>query len=316
LLGEGLAMLLALAEDFSAIAGTRISLLWDARLKLPQSLEQMANGRVVLIHSTGEHDAQLRKVAASAERALLVAPEFDGHLSRVCRLADEVGARLLSPSRDFIDVTSDKQRTADLLAQRGVAVPVGVPIATGEGLPQAFPYPAVLKPRDGAGSQGMSLFAQHPGDDFRAPAAMRLEKFVAGQPASIAALCGPGGNLMLPPCSQRLSDDGRFAYLGGETPLSPILVERAQRLANATLEALPPAHGYVGIDLVLGDGPTNDVVIEVNPRLTTSYVGLRRLVRENLAAAMLQAADGHPPVLSLRPGRLEFNAAGEVHWIE
>jgi hypothetical protein len=45
-------------------------------------------------------------------------------------------------------------------------------------------------------------------------------------------------------------------------------------------------------------------------------VGLRRLVRENLAAAMLQAADGHPPVLSLRPGRLEFNAAGEVHWIE
>jgi predicted ATP-grasp superfamily ATP-dependent carboligase len=309
-------MLIAVAEDFSALAGVRVGLLWDARLTLPQSLEKMANGHIVLIHSTAEHDEQLQRAAAFAERTLLIAPEFDGHLSRVRLLVESVGARMLSPSRDFIDVASDKQRTAECLAQRGVATPTGVPIALGERLPRTFSYPAVLKPRDGAGSHGVTFVAQHPGEDFRSPAAMRLEMFVAGQPASIAALCGPGGNVLLPPCSQRLSNDGRFAYLGGETPLSPPLAKRAQRLATATLAALPPTCGYVGIDLVLGDRPTNDVVIEVNPRLTTSYVGLRRLVRENLAAAMLQAADGHPPVLSLRPGRLEFNAAGEVHWIE
>jgi predicted ATP-grasp superfamily ATP-dependent carboligase len=276
----------------------------------------MANGRIVLIHSTGEHDEQLQRAAASAERTLLIAPEFDGYLAHVCGLTEEAGARLLSPSRGFIDVASDKQRTAELLAQCGITVPTGVPIAAGERLPRTFPFPAVLKPRDGAGSQGVTLLAQHPGDDFHAPAAMRLEKFIAGQPASIAALCGPRGNVLLPPCSQRLSGDGRFAYLGGETPVVTPLAERAQRWAAAALAALPPTTGYVGIDLVLGDSPTDDTVIEINPRLTTSYVGLRQLVRENLAVAMLQTADGHPPILSLRPGRLEFNGAGEVHWIE
>ena len=38
---------------------------------------------------------------------------------------------------------------------------------------------------------------------------------------------------------------------------------------------------------MLGDDPAgaDDVVIEINPRLTTSYLGLRRLARDNLADA-------------------------------
>ena len=66
--------------------------------------------------------------------------------------------------------------------------------------------------------------------------------------------------------------------------------------------------------MVLGNDPSgnDDVVIEVNPRLTTSYVGLRKLVRENLAAAMLAAAQGQAFELSTHPHRVKFAADGSA----
>lgn len=97
-------------------------------------------------------------------------------------------------------------------------------------------------------------------------------------------------------------------------PLSAELNERARRLAEACLTALPSAVGYVGFDLVLGENPagTQDVVIEVNPRLTTSYVGLRALCQGNLAAAWLEAAEGGRPDLPFAAGPIEFRANGEL----
>jgi predicted ATP-grasp superfamily ATP-dependent carboligase len=110
--------------------------------------------------------------------------------------------------------------------------------------------------------------------------------------ASIALLCGPAGSVALPACRQILSDDGRFRYLGGSTPLAPALHSRAATLAQRALCALPTARGYVGFDLVLGEAEdgSQDVVIEVNPRLTTSYVGVRAATEVNVAGLLLQAA--------------------------
>ena len=52
--------------------------------------------------------------------------------------------------------------------------------------------------------------------------------------------------------------------------------------------AIPGLWGYVGVDLVIGDnGP---VVLEVNPRLTTSYIGLSRSIGHNVAELLLRLA--------------------------
>jgi predicted ATP-grasp superfamily ATP-dependent carboligase len=76
----------------------------------------------------------------------------------------------------------------------------------------------------------------------------------------------------------------------------------------AALAALPPANGYVGIDLILGDATdgSQDVVIEINPRLTTSYVALRQHYRTNLAAAMLQVIAGQPCELEIAQDVVSF----------
>jgi predicted ATP-grasp superfamily ATP-dependent carboligase len=45
--------------------------------------------------------------------------------------------------------------------------------------------------------------------------------------------------------------------------------------------------GYVGIDFVLTEH--KPFVVDVNPRLTTSYVGLRKVARFNVAEALVNA---------------------------
>ena len=74
---------------------------------------------------------------------------------------------------------------------------------------------------------------------------------------------------------------------------------------------MPPTVGYVGVDLVLGREPdgSEDVVIEINPRLTTSYVGLRAAARTNLAEAMWQVAQGETQRSNLPIGRSSSIAA-------
>ena len=71
-------------------------------------------------------------------------------------------------------------------------------------------------------------------------------------------------------------------------------VSRAATLAKEVLEYLPPCRGYVGLDLVLGDDPAEDCLIEINPRLTMSYPVLGPLTGQNLASLMLHAIEITP----------------------
>jgi predicted ATP-grasp superfamily ATP-dependent carboligase len=89
---------------------------------------------------------------------------------------------------------------------------------------------------------------------------------------------------------------------------------RACQLARRAFEALPATRGCVGLDLVLGDDPagSQDVVIEVNPRLTTSYLGLRQATTVNLAAAMLAIQQGGRSPLFFQPNTVEFEADGRT----
>ncbi len=313
LLREGLAMVKAVTEDYAALPDVKVTALWDARLKLPQEVAFDLEH----IDSRAEHDASFKQAVAAADYSLVIAPEFDDHLLRTCQAVVNAGGKLLGSGIDFVRLASDKHRTAEHLAAAGLPVPRGVALSTGQSLPADFAYPAVLKPRGGAGSQAVRLVAswEHAQQPERPHQPSRLEQFCPGTPVSVAALCGPEGNVLLSPMRQNLSNDGRFTYLGGDNRLSPGQRKRAYQLAQQTLAALPATTGYVGIDLILGDDENGagDVVIEVNPRLTTSYVGLRSIIRENLAGAMLQmAAGGGIPDLSRRDGEVEFTADGEV----
>jgi predicted ATP-grasp superfamily ATP-dependent carboligase len=305
---EGRAMLAALVADFAA-SGAEVETLWDVRAA---PLEQPG----VTVHpiaSAEEERRSLARLAARADWTVLIAPEFDGHLLARARVVEQAGGRLLGPSSQLVALAGDKQATAEHLARHGVRVPRGIALAAGEALPGDFDYPAVLKPRDGAGSLGVERIERR-SEARTVETPSRLEAYCPGMAASVACLCGPGQVVPLAPCRQKLVGGGNFAYQGGSLPLDRALAQRAQGLASRAVGSLPRPLGYLGVDLVLGDEAAGggDVVVEINPRLTTSYAGLRALARNNLAEAMVRVACGAAIELCWNPGEVHFTSAGEL----
>jgi predicted ATP-grasp superfamily ATP-dependent carboligase len=62
-------------------------------------------------------------------------------------------------------------------------------------------------------------------------------------------------------------------------------------LITKIASALPELWGYVGIDLIEN---TQTWVLEINPRLTTSFVGIYDALGINIVEAVLQLLHGEP----------------------
>ena len=101
-----------------------------------------------------------------------------------------------------------------------------------------------------------------------------------------------------------------FFYKGGSLPIELELAKRAIELGRRALIVTHGRRGYVGLDLVLGEATdgSQDYVIEVNPRITTSYLGLRQASKTNLAQAMLDVADGNVPGLLFSDECVSFSS--------
>jgi predicted ATP-grasp superfamily ATP-dependent carboligase len=256
---------------------------------------------------------------------LVIAPEIDDELARKAAWIRESGIRLLGPEADAIQLTSNKLHLDRHWQAAGVPTPPALPFSEWLRRPG---FPAVVKPILGAGSTATFLL-HGPADvesaihaaaaEGETETSLLVQTFVRGRAASVAFLCGPNGNLPLLPAWQHLSDDGRFHYRGGEVPIPPSLAGRAVALASQAIGCLTGLSGYVGVDVMLGESEdgSEDFAIEVNPRLTTSYVGLRRLADFNLAGAMLRIATGQdPPEIRWKSGRIRFAPDGITELME
>ena len=150
----------------------------------------------------------------------------------------------------------------------------------------------VVKPDDGAGAEATRLFRRD--DDLlrwlaAAPDTGNLvvQPYLPGEAASLSMLCQQGRGWLLS-CNRQdvvIEDDAfrfRGCIVGGLEQRRPIYA----RVAAAVAAAIPDLWGYVGIDLA--DSDSGPVVLEVNPRLTTSYVGLRAAIGVNPAELVLR----------------------------
>lgn len=296
---EGRAMRDALVEDIRCVLG------WEAE--------------ILVLAPVDDHEALVLRIAERCDYTIVIAPETSCRLERLCCAVRTSAGQLLCPSQETIRLTSDKLSLASYWRERGVRTP-----ATTDREPTGCEaFPVVWKPRDGAGSTATFFIpsalhlpwarGQHHDEGHTSP--MILQEFVPGRAASVAFLCGPIGCFPLLPVFQTLSEDGRFHYSGGTLPMPPGLASRATRLACRAVETVPGLIGYVGVDLVLGDAldGSRDFAIEINPRLTTSYIGLRAVADFNVAESLIRIGSGLlPPAFQWRSGRIRFDADGKV----
>lgn len=299
---EGRAMRDALAEDFRRVPDLTVL-----------TLDGSDTGN--------ELDAYVARLR-ECDEVVVIAPELEGILAERCHEAEFEGRVLLGPTVDAVELTADKLELARHWQAAGVPTPRTWLF---EKQSAEWEPPLVLKPRFGAGST--ATFLVRGSEDlvgwlFQPGATegeMIAQDFAPGRAASVAFLVGPRQTLPLLPALQLLSADGRFAYRGGMLPLPPPLAERAVRLGRRAVDCVPGLRGFVGVDLVLGesDDGSADCAIEINPRLTTSYIGLRQLAAFNLAETMrLVALGATDMVLSWKVQTLQFSPDGRFEYLE
>ncbi len=275
------------------------------------------SAEVILVECQSQLDQAIVSASATADKVMLIAPEPDGILESILRSipseslngrgdssTERLRTKLVSPQLDFVKIAADKWETFQVLKQANCPV---VPHFELDHPFDRHQFPLVVKPRLGCGSEGISVVSeidkwtakrkQFSTKTFDSPTNLGNDYWIAtefkqGQHISIAALCGGHHFQWLPACLQSLkidqSNDHTIEYLGGTITQNYPINRRAQTLAQKALLAMPPTVGYVGLDLILGtDG--KDYVVEINPRLTTSIVGIRKACpRENIAIQMIQ----------------------------
>jgi len=282
LAGEGDMMLAAAVRDLLEVTGVEVIVMRDHRLELPDL--------PIDVHwVTEDWHAAWTACLDAADAVLPIAPETDGILERLCREARLAGCLLLNSDEHTVALAASKQRTLQVLGQCGISV---VESHRATELPTQIHRAMVVKPDMGVGCQDIHLVV---GDtalrEFVAeqpdPDSWLVQPYVEGTAASLSLIVGDDCVCLLGANLQRVVQvDDCFVLMGCVVNGVQERREPLLTLAQKIREAMPGLFGYVGVDLVLtGDGP---VVLEVNPRLTTSYVGLSRSTGRNIAELILQ----------------------------
>ena len=307
-LSEGYAMLRALAADFKA-AGHSVATLLDSRLaEFNPPLEADCVARVT---SSLELDAAFEASVESAEATLIVAPEIAGVLESFVRKTERLGVASLNCNSSTIYTVANKPMLLEHAKKQGVDVPKSLvvhihePISSiAKSVSEKLGFPAIFKPMIGFGCSKISIVndeSQVESAVAKMSASSSIETFLAQEivrGVATSVCIYSDGDEALPVSLNKqnvtlATPASDSSYDGGLVPLDspPAQKTKAFFVAKKIVESIRGLRGYIGVDIVLKDGIP--ILIEVNPRLTTSYVGLRMVSGFNPAQALVDSILRH-----------------------
>ncbi len=309
LAAEALTILRALLADLRSWGRFAVVTTRDSRLPTPG----LDADRIVDVDCEVYLESLL-ELGRECGAALVVAPEGGGALERVSARLSDAGVMLLGSAAAAVAVAADKWECHRRFVRAGLPTPESLCVAPADAGAAAasLGYPVVVKPLDGAGCDGVGLVTSDAalGAVLQQPALLAatsvlVQKYVEGQAASVSLLVADGRSIALSLNGQRVRAGVPFTYDGGVASLPHPRSEEARELARKAVALVPGLRGYVGVDLVLGE--EGCWLIEINPRATTSYVGLRRVIDVNMAAAIWDACrDGVLPAAVATPPSAAF----------
>ena len=279
---EGEAMLRALVDDLTAIPGVEVAVMRDARLGADVS------ANLYRIDNASDFWPVFHRAVREADAVWPIAPEQDGVLLRITDEILQAGRALLGCRPDAVKIATSKRATVDVLVRAGVAA---IPTYFDERSIPPEIREIVVKPDDGAGCQETRLFRSRSRLQAwlrtNAKAGLVFQPYIDGDARSLSLLSCDGRARVLACNRQNISVvGGVFEFSGVSVGAVADPDGRYAALAGEVTRALPGLWGYCGVDFIeTGLGP---IVIEVNPRLTTSYAGLHRAIGINPAHLVLE----------------------------
>jgi len=258
-------------------------------------------GYEVISPGTGDFGAEIARIAPSCDYGLVIAPDhlLFRYTMQVEQFTNNIGCGSMGAA-----VCANKQKSAKILRSHGIPVPDEP--GTGK---------RVVKPVSGCGASGVRL------TDKPAGSGEFSQQYIAGENLSVSIVCNRViGEACLnfsgePPVilainRQLIAVDGsgHFGYEGGETPVDH---PRSREITDVAVRAVNVlgCQGYCGVDIVLAD---EAYVVDVNPRVTTSLVGISACLKEEIAEIIIAAAHGNAPKELHMSGRVRFDKNGKV----
>ena len=224
-----------------------------------------------------------------ADAVLAVAPETNGALLSMAQEVLAAHKIWLGCAPTVIALTASKYATSQTLNAAGVpAVRTFNPAQ--EACPAENNRCWVVKPDDGCGCEGQVVFdsvTQAWNYALSATPSLMVQPWLEGDALSLSLLCREDRMDVLSVNQQQVKMDAQHqpALTGLVVNAAPVSKE-LQDWAQQVVQALPGLRGLVGVDYIqTKDGP---VVLEINPRATTSYAGLRAAMAQNPLRCWLQ----------------------------
>ncbi|MFA4876825.1 MAG: ATP-grasp domain-containing protein [Methanoregula sp.] len=258
-------------------------------------------GYETVLPGPGDFASQIEDLAPACDMGLVIAP--DQLLSRFTMILEQhthnLGCGFMT-----IALCANKVQTGRILSGHGIFVP-GIP---GFGK-------RVIKPVKGCGSQGVRVSDGEPDEGEFA------EQYIDGEHLSVslipnrvigdACLYFKGNPPVVLAVNRQYVEtgpDGSIRYLGGETPVHHERETEIISTARKVAEVLG-CQGYCGVDIVVAD---KVYVVDVNPRITTSLVGIAACMDEEIASLIVAASKGEGPKEVHLQGRVRFDTKGTV----
>jgi len=272
----------ALLRDLGSLRDVEVTATHDARLPLLQHINQS----IPIGHNDDVWQVWSYCIA-DADAVWPIAPESGGILSRLTALISRQHKALLGCLPEAVNIAASKYRTCKILQAAGIATVASYKLAD---WPQSAANAWVAKPDDGVGCEDSGYFEssialldwmKQGREDTHI-----IQPYQKGIPASISMLCKQGQAWLLSCNTQKITlKSGKLAYAGSILNGMADHWQDFEVLARKVAAAIPGLAGYVGVDLMVDGGQIH--VLEINPRLTTSYAGLHKAIGCNPARLVM-----------------------------
>ncbi|MGC9443556.1 MAG: ATP-grasp domain-containing protein [Candidatus Methanospirareceae archaeon] len=278
-------------------AGKDSSLLQEGRAMLAtlrRSFERLGH-EVVFPAFEQDFMAAVERLAAHCDAGIVIAPDVE--LARLTRVLESNTVNLGCPS-DFVAICADKLRTTELLRAAGIVVPKMLTAHDVERFDtRSRAY--ISKPRFGCASENVIVLNEEQRDElcsqYDDPDCF-ISEFIQGDDLSCSLIASRSSILPLTINKQYIRlEHGRLKYCGGYVPyvLDELIAQTIQQISVSVVTRLGGT-GYVGIDFVVDEGGAA-YVVDVNPRPTTSIIGIARVLNYEVADLLIRAKFGTLP---------------------
>ncbi|WP_347989450.1 ATP-grasp domain-containing protein [Methylomonas sp. AM2-LC] len=290
---EGCLMLQALTDDLGCLENIQLLIPLDQRC---QTINLPTNAEIVYVQSQTKILTILPELIAQCDAVWPIAPETNGILTCITELVKRQNKLLLASPPDMVALCSNKLKTYQVLSAHNI------PCVETQLLNQDYMEivgRSVVKPIDSCGCQDSIIIEANQQLSQKISLLNNSEQyiiqpFMEGQATSLSCLFKQGKAWLLC-CNQQLVAIENQAF-----NLKACLVNTSSQYESVYLEiiadiatALPSLWGYIGIDFIetTHRGP---LLLEINPRLTSSYIGIRKATGINVAAQVLSLISAEP----------------------